>query len=419
MGAVHLGTMIGSAGRRRVALKQIGGRNDVRPDAAARLVAEAQLVFRLTHASICQVLDLAHSDDGTFIVMEYVDGVDLRTLLARLDARRTPLDAGSALYIAREIARALDYAHRSTDDHGKSLWLVHGDVTPPNILLSRAGLEQLARRRDDVTRELVDVIARAAAPRADARFASAAALEHALSVPFSRIVPPFVPSLLGRVVAAMVDPPSTAAAAGPTLVSMTRIGPGSARTPTQATEPMPRGTRRVAPRSNARRNAVLAAVVAVLALGGVGAWLKLRPETARSAGAPAPAPAPPTVAPAAPTPVVAPDVPPPVEVTTVEPAPSPPAADRPARRRKPAAAAAAAPAPAPVGEPGFVTVNAYPWGAVFVDGKRVAETTPVYRLALPPGVHRIHVYNPDRKARSPTRTVDVRAGKATTVGFEW
>jgi hypothetical protein len=68
---------------------------------------------------------------------------------------------------------------------------------------------------------------------------------------------------------------------------------------------------------------------------------------------------------------------------------------------------------------GYLTVNAEPWGAVFVDGKRVAGQTPVYRLAVPAGRHRVSVFNPERRASSPARTVEVHAGETSAVGFDW
>jgi hypothetical protein len=70
-------------------------------------------------------------------------------------------------------------------------------------------------------------------------------------------------------------------------------------------------------------------------------------------------------------------------------------------------------------EPGFVTVSADPWGAVFVDGKRIADQTPVYRYQVAAGRHKVSVYNPERKATSPTRVVVVKPGETATVGFEW
>ena len=139
---MHLGTMVTPAGKRPVALKQLLRKDVTSATALEQITAEARLVFQLTHANICQVLDLAMSDEGTFIVMEYVDGCDLKTLLARSDDATMPLPA--AVHIAKEISQALDYAHRRRDAHGRALWLIHGDVTPQNILLSREGEVKLA-----------------------------------------------------------------------------------------------------------------------------------------------------------------------------------------------------------------------------------------------------------------------------------
>jgi serine/threonine-protein kinase len=138
MGAVHLGSMVTPAGTRNVAIKQL---LTERGSATATecMAAEARLVFQLTHANVCQVIDLAVNDAGTFIVMEHVDGCDLHTLL-----RRGPLEIPAAVHIAREVAMGLDYAHRRNDEHGRPLMLVHGDIKPSNILLSREGEVKLA-----------------------------------------------------------------------------------------------------------------------------------------------------------------------------------------------------------------------------------------------------------------------------------
>jgi hypothetical protein len=64
-------------------------------------------------------------------------------------------------------------------------------------------------------------------------------------------------------------------------------------------------------------------------------------------------------------------------------------------------------------------VNAEPWGAVFVDGKRVAGQTPAYRLAVAAGRHQVSVFNPERGKSSPVRSVEVRGGETSSVGFAW
>jgi hypothetical protein len=94
-------------------------------------------------------------------------------------------------------------------------------------------------------------------------------------------------------------------------------------------------------------------------------------------------------------------------------------------RRRNAAARQAARSAAPTqpvrGAPavGYLTVNAVPWGAVYIDGKRVAEQTPVYRLPVAAGQHRITVFNPDRASHSAPRSIEVKESEVATVGFKW
>jgi len=97
----------------------------------ARFIAEAKVAVRLSHANVVQVFDFGRIGESLFIAMEYVDGLDLAALLRKLkdEHRLVPLPA--AFHIAIEIVRALDFAHQ----HG----VVHRDVSPSNILISRAG----------------------------------------------------------------------------------------------------------------------------------------------------------------------------------------------------------------------------------------------------------------------------------------
>jgi len=97
----------------------------------ARFIAEAKVAVRLSHANIVQVFDFGRIGESLFIAMEYVDGLDLAALLRKFkdEGRLVPLPA--AFHIAIEILRALDFAHQ----HG----VVHRDVSPSNILISRAG----------------------------------------------------------------------------------------------------------------------------------------------------------------------------------------------------------------------------------------------------------------------------------------
>src|SRR5262249_42976068 len=88
-------------------------------------------------------IDLVASGNDYFIVMEYVRGGDLRTLLKRSKRRGKPWQPEAALFIGREVLGALAYAHAKTDTRGQRLNLIHRDVSPSNILLSETGAVKL------------------------------------------------------------------------------------------------------------------------------------------------------------------------------------------------------------------------------------------------------------------------------------
>jgi serine/threonine protein kinase/tetratricopeptide (TPR) repeat protein len=118
------------------------------PEFVEMFVHEAKLAVRLSHANIVQVFDLgkAPSDgsaagvaDAYYIAMEYVHGVDLATILARSRRLQAPLPIQLGVYVASEVAKGLDHAHRRRDDRMRPLGIVHRDVSPQNVLLSFEG----------------------------------------------------------------------------------------------------------------------------------------------------------------------------------------------------------------------------------------------------------------------------------------
>ena len=107
-------------------------------------VHEAKLAVRLSHANVVQVFDLGRVDKpgsppSYYMAMEYVAGLDLATLLARFQRSKTPVPFGLAIFVAAEVAKGLDHAHRRRDEQGVALGIVHRDVSPQNILLSWEG----------------------------------------------------------------------------------------------------------------------------------------------------------------------------------------------------------------------------------------------------------------------------------------
>ncbi|MBC7977682.1 MAG: serine/threonine protein kinase, partial [Myxococcales bacterium] len=104
------------------------------------LIAEAKVLSLLRHRNIVQIFDVGLGDDGQyFLVMEYVDGKDLGRIQRGIETRRGRIPFDLALHVGAEICEALEHAHSARAPDGKSMSLVHRDVSPSNVLVSRAG----------------------------------------------------------------------------------------------------------------------------------------------------------------------------------------------------------------------------------------------------------------------------------------
>ncbi len=112
-------------------------------------IHEAKLAVRLSHANIVQVFDLGLAPgtvvggmpqpDAYYMAMEYVSGFDLATVVARCRRQQIQVPVEMAVYVAAEVAKGLDHAHRRRDEQNQPLNIVHLDVSPQNVLLSLEG----------------------------------------------------------------------------------------------------------------------------------------------------------------------------------------------------------------------------------------------------------------------------------------
>src|SRR5690606_4523113 len=101
---------------------------------------EAHICKRLQHANIVQVYSFEEVEGSYAIIMEFVDGADLRTLLAACEKSNERIPLPIAIYITAMAARGLHYAHTRIDEvTGQPLGIVHRDISPQNILLSYQG----------------------------------------------------------------------------------------------------------------------------------------------------------------------------------------------------------------------------------------------------------------------------------------
>ena len=115
---------------RTVAIKVLPTGAGNNPDLRQRLEREAKAVSSLNHPNICTLYDVGHQDGTDFLVMEYIEG---ETLATRLE--KGPLATSELLKFAIQIADALDKAHRQG--------LVHRDLKPGNIMLTKSGAKLL------------------------------------------------------------------------------------------------------------------------------------------------------------------------------------------------------------------------------------------------------------------------------------
>ena len=140
MGAIYVGKKMGAGGfEMEVVLKQLLPEFTQQEEFIDLFLREAKLSATLDHANIVHTIDLVTAGGEYFIVMEYLAGGDLRTLIKRAKKRGKRFSPAAAIYICREILSALSYAHAKRDFTGKPLQLIHRDVSPSNILLSNAG----------------------------------------------------------------------------------------------------------------------------------------------------------------------------------------------------------------------------------------------------------------------------------------
>jgi serine/threonine-protein kinase len=104
-------------------------------------LTEARIAARVRHANIVQVYDFGEVDGTYYLALELVEGTDLRRLLRDLDGER--LEVPLVAWIAHQTLSALACVHNA-EDEGKPLGLVHRDLSPSNVLISRHGEVKLA-----------------------------------------------------------------------------------------------------------------------------------------------------------------------------------------------------------------------------------------------------------------------------------
>ncbi|MFZ5893999.1 MAG: serine/threonine protein kinase [Myxococcota bacterium] len=145
MAEVYVGQRAGPHGfAKKFAIKRILPELAKDSRFVAMFVDEARICAALQHPNIVQVVDFGESQGELFMAMEFVDGVSVAKLLRNIAGKRGRFPDSVGLLIVRDVLRGLSYAHEATNEHGQPLGLVHRDVSPGNVLVSRAGEVKLA-----------------------------------------------------------------------------------------------------------------------------------------------------------------------------------------------------------------------------------------------------------------------------------
>ena len=141
MAEIYLGKRVGSDAFQRIcAIKRILPHFSKDKEFVKMFQDEAHICKLLQHANIVQVYDFAEVEKSYALIMEFVDGSDLRTLLSACETSKTRLSIPMALHIATSAAKALHYAHTKKDQITREpLGIVHRDVSPQNLLISYEG----------------------------------------------------------------------------------------------------------------------------------------------------------------------------------------------------------------------------------------------------------------------------------------
>lgn len=140
MAEIYKAKMEGVEGfQKLVAIKKILPQFSHNKDFTTMFIDEAKVAAQLSHRNIVHIYDLGKIENSYFIAMEYMEGTDLRKVIHEAKEKNEKIPIPIALFIASQVASALDYAHNKKDPEGNPLNIVHRDVSPQNILISKDG----------------------------------------------------------------------------------------------------------------------------------------------------------------------------------------------------------------------------------------------------------------------------------------
>src|SRR6188768_2873122 len=125
--------------KKQVAIKRVLPALSRKEQFIQMFLDEARLSAHLSHSNVVSVFDIGVGDGTYFIVMEFVDGADLKHVIDHTKKVGEFVPVEEAVFVATKICQGLAYAHELTTADGKPMNIVHRDITPANVLITKYG----------------------------------------------------------------------------------------------------------------------------------------------------------------------------------------------------------------------------------------------------------------------------------------
>ncbi len=140
MAQLYRAKIIGVEGFEKfIAIKQILPHLAHEEELITSFIDEAKLAALLNHQNIVQIYDFGSMENSYFITMEFLHGKDLRGVNAKAKEKGIPISLENSLFLISKVCAGLDYAHKLKDFQGKSLNIIHRDISPQNVFLTYQG----------------------------------------------------------------------------------------------------------------------------------------------------------------------------------------------------------------------------------------------------------------------------------------
>lgn len=178
LGKYRLLARLGTGGMAEVLLARLDGPagfskhfaiKRMRPELTAHrefvdlFLEEARTASLLSHPNICQVNELSTAGNDYFMVLEYLEGVPVSSVLVKALSHPTAMPIPFLVGIAQQACEGLHYAHDMADDRGQPYQIIHRDISPPNLFVTVDGVVKvldfgISKSRDSLVKTLTGQI---------------------------------------------------------------------------------------------------------------------------------------------------------------------------------------------------------------------------------------------------------------------